>query len=715
MAKSVLVPYVSPDNPLQGFTLRAVVLGVGLSVLFGMVNAYVGLRIGLTVSASIPSAVLSMAVLRGLLRTGNVNENNVTHAVGSTGESVAAGIIFTIPALLFLGVTLSPFQVFLLGAVAGMLGLLMMIPLRHGLMVEEHGVLPFPEGTACAKVLIAGDKGGTTARPVILGGLVGILYKLATGVFGLFKDSVLWTADSLHKATIGFDLSPLMIGVGYLIGPRVAGVMLAGGVAGFVLLIPAFHAMSGTGLGALLGVSPEAAGWPVLGGPHNLWGDYVRYVGAGGVAVGGLISLGKAVPTIGRSIRGSLSMLQRSSATVGERTGPAVLLRPLLLATAVFVPVFVLLPLVPDLLVGASRIPLWERLSHGQAALTAGLAALIAFTGAASFAMLKNSPIPRNERDLPMPFVLGGALLLTLTLWWVPAFGLDLTATVIAVVFSFFFVVVSARMVGLIGTTSQPVSGMVITALLATVVLFKALGRTGPSAMAMVIVVGAVVAITVSLSGDLSQDLKTGALIGTPPVHLQVAQMIGTVAAALRAGAVLLLLDSAYHLGSKDLPAPQAKLMATLVRGVMEGQLPWKLMAVGAVLAVAAELIGVSALAFAIGLYLPITTSAPLIFGGLISWLVARRSPDAALRGERDERATLVASGMIAGEAITGIAVAVLAVTGAAARLAIRSPGEGLGEDLLAIVPFALVGVYLYRSAMRARTPVAGSAGGAAP
>ncbi len=705
MPKAELVPYVAPGHSLREFTFRAVLLGVALSLVFGMVNAYVGLRIGLTVSASIPSAVLSMAVLRGLFKTGTVLENNVAHAVGSTGESVAAGIIFTLPALLFLGVSLSPFQVFLLGAVAGLLGLLLMIPLRRGLMVEEHGVLPFPEGTACAKVLIAGDQGGTTARPVVLGGLLGVGYRLATGAFSLWKDSAVWTAGFLHKATIGFDLSPLMLGVGYLIGPRVAGVMLAGGALGFVVLIPAFDAMAGTALGGALGVAPDASTWPVLGGPHSLWGDYVRYVGAGGVALGGVVSLAKAVPTVGRSLGSGLAAL-RSTGRVEEAVG-GLFLPALARAAIVFAALALALRAVPGISAGGGRVPLWEQLGWGEAALMAGLFALVAFAAMTGLAALRRSPLPQNEQDLPMPVVAGGVLVLALGLWLVPQLGLDLLGTAVAVFFAFFFVVVSARMVGLIGTTSQPVSGMVITALLATVVLFKALGRTGQASMAAVILVGAVVCIAIALSGDLAQDLKTGTLIGAKPAYLQVGQMIGTVAAALRAGAVLLLLDSAYQLGSAKLPAPQAKLMATIVRGVMEGQLPWKLMAAGAVLALGAELAGVSALAFAIGLYLPVTTSAPLIFGGLVSWLLHRRSPDPARLAERDERATLLASGMIAGDALTGIAIAALTVSGLSASLALRSPGEGLGEDLLAIAPFALSAIYLYRAAMRGRAAAA--------
>jgi uncharacterized oligopeptide transporter (OPT) family protein len=694
------------------FTLRAVVLGVVLSLIFGMVNAYVGLRIGLTVSASIPSAVLSMAVLRGLFRTGTVLENNATHAVGSTGEAVAAGIIFTLPALIFLEVSITPFQIFLLGATAGLLGLMMMIPLRRTLMVEEHGALPFPEGTACAKVLIAGDKGGTSARPVVTGALVGIAYKVAMSVLALWKESVLWTSAALHKATIGFDLSPLMLGVGYLIGVRVAGVMLAGGVLGFVILVPVFDLLPGTALGNALGVSPEADSWPVLGGAHSLWGDYVRYVGAGGVAFGGLISLVRVVIKIGGNLRKKTSGSARvsgagggdgrlagtSSASAGGGASRD-LRRAGMVAAAAFAVLTVALHFIPGFAAGGGKVPVWEKLGFAEAAQMAGIFALVLFAGMVATASVRRSPLPRPDRDMPFWLVGGIVAALALGLWLLPQMRLDLLGAAIAIVFSFFFVVVSSRMVGLIGTTSQPVSGMVITALLATALLYRTVGQSGHGGMVMTILVGAVVCITISMSGDLAQDLKTGALLGATPAYLQVGQMIGTVAAALRAGAVLLLLDAAYGLGSELLPAPQARLMATIVQGVMAGDLPWKLLLLGAAIAAVVELVGVSSLAFAIGLYLPITTSAPLIFGGLMSWWLARSTPDEKLHAKRDERATLMASGMIAGDALTGIALA--AVTVAGLHPALRIPGDAWWEDPLAILPFAASGAYLWRFARR--------------
>ncbi len=563
-----LRPYVSPDESPPELTPLAVALGVVLSLTFGMVNAYLGLKVGITVSASIPSAVLSMTVLRGLLRRGTVLENNVVHAIASTGESLAAGVIFTVPALMFLELHPSGLQIFLIGALAGILGILLMIPLRHTLTIEEHATLPFPEGTACAQVLIAGDRGSATARPVFTGIAVGALYQFAMRGLALWRESVLVSVTRLHKATIGAELSPIFLGVGYLVGARIALTILVGGAIGWTLLIPFFDAIGGGPLGALLGV-------PAIGtlGATEIWTRYVRYA-------------------------------------------------------------------------------------------------------------------PRA--------VLGGLVTVALALWLLPPLRLSALPAALAVLFAFFFVVVSGRIVGLVGTTSQPVSGMTITAVLATSLCLAAAGERGPVGLAASITAGAIVAIAIALAGDLAQDLKTGALLGATPRRLQIGQMIGVVAAALRAGSVLFLLDAAYTLGSPTLPAPQAKLMATLASGVMAGQLPWALMLLGAALALAAEAAGVVTLAFAIGLYLPITTSTPLIFGGMLRALLAR-SADAETGGDA---ATLFASGLIAGDALMGIAIAGLVVSGLSATVALRAPGEGSPlETALTIIPFALLMVALARYA----------------
>ncbi|MEB2283178.1 MAG: oligopeptide transporter, OPT family [Polyangiaceae bacterium UTPRO1] len=611
---AAFTPYVRAGDDLAELTPLAIALGIVLSLTFGMVNAYLGLKIGLTVSASIPSAVLSMTVLRGILRRGTVLENNVVHAIASTGESLAAGVIFTIPALIFLDQHPSALEVFLIAVGAGTLGILLMIPFRHDLTVEEHATLPFPEGTACARVLMAGDRGGVTARPVFAGIALGALYQLAMRGFSLWRESVSVTLHRFHKATFGMELSPLFLGVGFLIGPRIAGTMLAGGVLGWTVLLPWFDKIGGSGVGAMLGI-PETVRQL---GANDIWSRYVRYVGAGAVAAGGISAVVRALPVM-----------------------------------------------------------------------------LAAFTRLRPANRIAASALPRTERDLPTSIVAAGVAILTLAFWLLPAFHLSLAATVLAVAFSFFFVVVSGRIVGLVGTTSQPVSGMTITALLGTTLVLAALGERGAAGITACITVGALVAISIALAGDLAQDLKTGALLGATPYRLQIGQMIGVTAAALRAGSVLLLLHAAYGLGSPALPAPQAKLMATLVTGVMDGNLPWTLMALGAGLALTAELCGLIPLAFAIGLYLPITTTAPLILGGLLRAFLSREATPL------DDRPVLFASGLIAGDALMGIGIAALTVGGVTSALALRAPGTAgeATEAALTILPFASLAVVLARYA----------------
>ncbi len=610
---SPFTPYVDPEQTPAELTPLAVGLGVVLSLTFGMVNAYLGLKIGLTVSASIPSAVLSMAILRGLLRRGTVLENNVVHVIASSGESLAAGVIFTVPALIFLELHPSVLDIFLIGVAAGVLGILLMIPFRHALTVEEHATLPFPEGTACAQVLIAGDRGGVTARPVFAGIVLGALYQFAMRGLTLWRDAVSVTAARLHKATFGMELSPLFLGVGFLVGPRIAATMLTGGLLGWTILLPWFDAIGGGTLGSALGI-PDLTSLSAT----DIWSRYVRYVGAGAVTAGGISAVIRSVPVMAAAL--ARLRLRRTAAS---------------------------------------------------------------------------ADVPRTERDLPTTVIGVGIATITLALWLLPAFRLSLVATLLAVVFSFFFVVVSGRIVGLVGTTSQPVSGMTITALLGTTFCLAALGQRGPDGITASITVGALVAISIALAGDLAQDLKTGALLGATPRHLQLGQIIGVVAASLRAGSVLFLLHAAYTLGSPALPAPQAKLMATLVTGVMDGNLPWALMALGAAIALVAEAFGVIPLAFAIGVYLPITTTAPLILGGVLRAVVERdRTP-------LGDRSILFASGLIAGDALMGIGIAAITVSGLASTIALRSPGaagEAL-ESALTILPFAALMVLLARTA----------------
>jgi putative OPT family oligopeptide transporter len=629
---AALVPYVAAADTRLEWTWRAVILGVLMAFIFNAANAYVGLKIGLTVSASIPSAVISMGLLRKFLprlqrmfgvknaSPGTILENNTAHAIASTGEALAAGIIFTVPSFYFLtahmgaegypvgGKLPGEWETFAYGAIGGLLGLLAMIPLRQYLVVAEHGKLPFPEGVACAKVLIAGDQGGVSAKPVFYGILTGTIGKFLMSGVGLWRDTVWKTWPSLHKATLGFETSPLLAGVGYLIGARIAAVMLAGSMLGYVVLIP-FMDWLAQSMCVAPGVAGDAAQAVVnLCHPiapatksildmsaNEMRGAYIKYIGAGGVAFGGAWSIVRTMPQVGTSIRSTFAALQSARAN--------------------------------------------------------------------------KTLIPRTERDLSFKTVGVVLLGLVVAILCLPTlrggawgFGVTLLMAALAVTFAFFFVAVSARTVGLIGATSQPVSGMTITAVLASSLIISALGYTDLAGQFAAMTIGALVCISICLSGDMAQDLKTGALIGATPRYIQLGQIIGVVWAALRAGAILLLLHAAYKLGSPKLEAPQASLMANLVQGAMGGSLPWALLGLGAGIGIIVEMCGLSALAFSIGLYLPISTWPPIVVGGIVAWLVQRRKGSAEQRDGWHERGTLFASGLVAGDALMGIGVSLLAV-----------------------------------------------------
>ena len=616
------VPYCPASMKVPEFTLRALILGIIIGVVFGAANAFLGLKTGTTVSASIPAAVISMAILRGVLKKGTVLENNMVQTIGSSGESLAAGVVFTIPAFMFLGIGISQFRIFLLAITGGLLGILFMIPLRHYLMVKEHRVLPFPEGTACASVLVAGEEGGTKARYVFYGILVGGLYRFGMAGLKLWRDVPSWSFTKLHKAGLAFEFSPILLGVGYLIGPRISAMMLSGGLLAWFVLIPLFDLIGGQSNQVLFpGTVPISQMTS-----DDIWNFYIRYIGAGGVAMGGVMSLIKALPSVVASARHGLSGLRGSN--VG---GPA----------------------------------------------------------------------DRTQKDIPMSVVFLGALLIAVLLFTVPQFGIGAVGAVIVLLASFFFVVVSSRMVGLIGSTNQPVSGMTITALLATCVVFVGMGKTDAAGMGAAITIGAIVCIAISMSGDASQDLKTGALVGATPSKQQWGEIVAVLAVAAATGWILELLNRAYGIGSRELSAPQSKLMADLVRGVMGGALPWGLLMMGAAIGLVVELLGIPALPFAIGLYLPLSTSSPMIFGGLISFAVTRFSRGEVLK-HREGVGTLYSSGLVAGDALMGIIIAVLTVipyqlaTGEKGRfverLALRTPAAGgWMEDVISIVLYGLV------------------------
>jgi putative OPT family oligopeptide transporter len=601
-AASAFQPYVLPGHSPAELTVKAVIIGALFGLLFGASTVYLGLRAGLTVSASIPIAVLAISVLKRLGGS-TILENNIVQTIGSAGESVAGGVVFTIPALIFL----SPygpeffnyFQITVLTLAGGILGVLMMVPLRRALIVKEHGVLPYPEGTACAEVLVAGERGGKLATLVFSGLAVGALWKSLSWVFNLFRTEVGYTAartSQFPNASLNVDISPEYLGVGYVIGPRIAGTMFAGGVVSWLVLLPLLSILGAYITEPFPPIHPNFAVNPATGrpflisemSPGQIWSAYIRYIGAGAVLAAGLITLGRTIPTIVRSAKDSLKDLRGRAA-------------------------------------GAAQL--------------------------------------RTEREIPMSVVLIGALLVALFLSLAPRMPLqgNVLAAILIVVFGFFFAVVSSRITGLIGSSSNPISGMTIATLILTCLLFVALGWTGDAYAPVALCVGAVVCIAAANAGNTSQDLKTGFIVGATPLYQQLGLIVGVVVSAFVIGLTTLYLHQVFTIGSADIAAPQATLMATIIRGLLSQNLPWGLVLVGVFLAVTLELCGIHSLSFAVGAYLPIATTAPIFAGGLVRWWVESRS---GVKEESEIGAgTLFSSGLIAGGSICGILFAVLVGT----------------------------------------------------
>jgi putative OPT family oligopeptide transporter len=587
---SAFRPYVPASQSPAEFTLKAVVIGALFGLLFGASTVYLGLRAGLTVSASIPIAVLAISVLKRLGGS-TILENNIVQTIGSAGESVAAGVVFTIPALIFLAPRgpgfFNYFQITMLAFAGGILGVLMMVPLRRALIVKEHGVLPYPEGAACADVLLAGERGGALARTVFQGLGIGGLWKALSWIFQIFRTTVGYSmarASFFPNATLNVDISPEYMGVGYVIGPRIAGVMFAGGVLSWMVLLPLLSLL---GRHMTVPFPPVPASGRMISemGARELWSGYIRYTGAGAVLAAGLITLGRTIPTIISSFRDSVKDF---SARAGS--------------------------------------------------------------GAAL----------RTDRDMPMAVVLGGSLLLALFLAVAPGMPTqgNFLVSVLVIIFGFFFVTVSSRITGLIGSSSNPVSGMTIATLILTCTIFVALGWTGDYYSPVALCVGAVVCIAAANAGATSQDLKTGYIVGATPMYQQIGLLIGVVTSAFVIGMTTLYLHNVMTIGSSALPAPQATLMATIIKGLLSQNLPWGLVLVGVFISVTLELCGIHSLSFAVGSYLPIATTAPIFAGGLVRAYVERRTG----RTEQSEvgAGTLFSSGLIAGGSLAGILYAVL-------------------------------------------------------
>ena len=590
MKKDEFKPYIPADKITPEFTVTSVIMGVLLAIIFGAANAYLGLRVGLTVSASIPAAVISMGVIRVLMKKDSILESNMVQTIGSAGESLAAGAIFTLP-VLFLwakeGVTDKPsiITISLIALFGGVLGVLFMVPLRNALIVKEHGVLPYPEGTACAEVLLAGEEGGSEAKSVFAGLGIAALFKFVVDGLKVIPGVITIPLKSL-KTELSAEAYPALLGVGYICGPKIASYMFAGGIIGWFVLIPAIVTFGGSTV--LYPGTKAISDMYAAGGASAIWSSYIRYIGAGAVAAGGIISLIKTLPLIVKTFADSIKGIKGGS---GEKTSL------------------------------------------------------------------------RTEQDLDMRVIGIGVLVIIIAIWLLPEIPVSPLGAILIVIFGFFFATVSSRMVGIVGSSNNPVSGMAIATLLFATICLKATGDTGSHGMTGAIAIGSVICIVAAMAGDTSQDLKTGYILGATPKKQQIGELIGAVIAAFTIGGVLLLLDSAWGFGTTELAAPQATLMKMIIEGVIEGNLPWALVFIGVFIAIVIEILGISVLPVAIGLYLPLELTSTIMIGGVIRWFVDKKKKNKEENAEANG-GVLFCSGMIAGEGLIGILLAIFAVAG---------------------------------------------------
>ena len=665
-------PFVDPNVVMAEFTIKSIVLGVIFGVIFGASTVYLALKAGLTVSASIPIAVLAISLGKRFFGT-TILENNIIQTTGSAGESIAAGVVFTLPAFLFLtdkeagNNSFNYWTIFTLAVFGGVLGTLMMIPLRRSLIVKEHEILPYPEGTACAHVLIAGEKGGDFAKAAFQGLGFAMIYAILQKVFHVVAELPSWGTAQVNKffpsAVVASEITPEYLGVGYIIGPRIAGVLVAGGVMASLGLIPLLSYLVNADIIAdqlvklnLLDKTQASArfGWdPVTHTMTNtaeaVYRAYIRQIGAGAVAAGGFITLIKTIPTIISSFKESMGSMKEKS------LGPAI----------------------------------------------------------------------RTENDLSFKTVLIGSLILVVLLGILPQIPGDSIISkflvgILIIVFGFFFVTVSSRIVGIIGSSNNPISGMTIATIMGTALIFIAVGWTGQVYEPMALVVGGMICIAAANAGATSQDLKTGYIVGATPKYQQLALFLGAVFSSIVIGFTVRYLDTPnselvakgiHHAIGETYAAPQATLMATLIKGLLSFNLDWTFVLSGVFIAIVMELCGVKALSFAVGLYLPLSTTLPIFIGGLVKAIVDWRAKRKNKLAEDSElgQGSLFATGLVAGGALAGVVVALLTVNeGISNSLKTISAEHGLssifgdgGYQLLGVLFFVFMAFTLYRVATK--------------
>jgi OPT family oligopeptide transporter len=677
-------PFVSPETKMAEFTVKSILTGAAFGIIFGAATVYLALKAGLTVSASIPIAVIAITLGRKFLKT-TILENNIIQTTGSAGESIAAGVVFTLPGFLFLSEAGSAnffnyFTILILAIFGGVLGTLMMIPLRRSLIVKEHGTLPYPEGTACASVLKAGEKGGDFAKTAFMGLGFAFGYAILQKIFHVIAETPAFMTKQTQKffpsAKVSGEITPEYMGVGYIIGPKIAGVLVAGGVLSWFVFTPLLASLLNDNgdiiaaqlvkLGYLKDVSTAGGpgGWdPATHGFADwstaIYRAYIRQIGAGAVAAGGFITLIKTIPTIISSFKGSIGSLKKDGITA-------------------------------------------------------------------------EANVPRTERDLSMKVVGIGSLILILVIALLPNtlipgsnIGSKLLLGLLVIVFGAFFVTVSSRIVGLIGSSNNPISGMTIATLMGTCLIFIAVKWTGHFYEPMALVVGGMICIAAANAGATSQDLKTGYIVGATPKYQQLSLFIGAIVSSLAIGATIKILDQPtaemaaqgiqHAIGTDKYPAPQGTLMATLIKGILSFNLDWQFVLVGVFIAIVMELCGIKALSFAIGIYLPLSTTLPIFIGGairgVVEWREKRKNIKVAPEEEDLGKGNLFATGLVAGGALAGVLVAFLSASdGVSKQLANVNAEHGLTNSLggegykwLGVIFFALMGFVLYRIAISKR------------
>ncbi len=636
-------PYVPASESMTEFTIRTMIAGALFGVLFGAANAYLGLRSGLTISTSIPVAVLTVAFFKALSAAGantSILEANISQTIGSASSSVASGVIFTLPALFLWGLAPGLAQMTLLAMCGGLLGVLFMIPLRRLLIVGEHGNLPYPEGTACAEVLVASDVGGSRAKPVFVGLLVGAVLKWLTSLAHVIPEGVHVRIPFIRRAEVGSEVSGALFGVGYILGPKISTVMVGGGILSSLVIIPA---IAYWGESRAVPLYPETVMTISEMTASQIWTRYVRYIGAGAVAAGGLLTLIKSIPMMLESLREGTREIRQRFDDLSQGQGPA--------------------------------------------------------TGEAAAGEL------RTDRDLPLKVMGIGALIVFLVLALVPmvfgplsSFTVRIIAAFLVVIFAFFFVTVSSRIVGLVGVTSNPTSGMTIAALLGTSSVFYLMGWTDDMGKAAAITVGCVVAIAASIAGDTSQDLKTGFLLGATPKKQQIGEILGVLTCAVFVCLTIILLNDAAGFGTEALPAPQATLMKLVIEGVLEASLPWVLVGIGVGLALIAEAFKIPSLPFAVGVYLPVATMVPVFLGGMLRMWAERTSSSEDEKNDRRERGVLLGSGLVGGTGLFGVVIAAVAFWKGGAPEGWGTAWAGPFEPILGMVALALMIFWFARS-----------------